>query len=272
MLWTDTIVRRGALALALLAGLGGTALAETLVVRSGGPSAKNYPAGKALAANARITLQAGDTLTVLDSKGTRMLRGPGTFDAEADAGARTSTSLAALVSTQNRRRARTGAVRADGRPARPANVWHVDVTRSTTMCVANPATVQLWRPKIDGAMTVTVRDETTGKSGEITFRAGYQEVSWPVATLPVAEGSRFTLSVPGAAEPSRIRFTLVNADGTDLVGVYRALDTHGCAAQRDLMVESMDAESQSKSASDDRRRLGHAPGRSGGGLALNRHR
>lgn len=252
MLWTDTKVRRGALALALLAGLGGTALAETLVVRSGGPSAKSYPAGKALAANARITLQAGDTLTVLDSKGTRTLRGPGTFDAEAGAGVRASTSLANLVSTQNRRRARTGAVRvpkgALAGPARPPNIWHVDVTRSATMCVANPGTVQLWRPKIEGPLVVAVKDETTGKSSEIAFRAGYQEVSWPVSTLPVTEGSRFTLSVPGAAEPSKIRFTLVNADGADLVGVYRALETHGCAAQRDLMVESMDAESQTNAS------------------------
>ena len=41
-------------------------MAEVLVVRATGPSAKKFPAGKALADNARITLAANDSIVVLD--------------------------------------------------------------------------------------------------------------------------------------------------------------------------------------------------------------
>ena len=68
------------LAAALIAAAGSSAaLADVLVVRASGPSAKAYPAGKTIADNARIALQAGDSLVLLDSRGTRVLRGPGSF-------------------------------------------------------------------------------------------------------------------------------------------------------------------------------------------------
>ncbi|MFP5456875.1 MAG: hypothetical protein ACLGHK_15450 [Alphaproteobacteria bacterium] len=93
--------------------LAGTAAAAPLVVRSSGPSAKAYPAGKALADNAKLTLKAGDTIVLLDGKGTRTLSGPGTFSASAStvAAASTGTTLNALVSGGGEKRARIGAVR-----------------------------------------------------------------------------------------------------------------------------------------------------------------
>src|SRR5262245_7287326 len=96
MFSTRSRLRRGALALALALGLAGGAAAQTIVVSSSGPSARTYPAGKTLAAGSRIVLAAGDTLTVLDSRGTRVLRGPLTLAAEA-AAATTNPSFAMLV-------------------------------------------------------------------------------------------------------------------------------------------------------------------------------
>src|SRR5205085_12101087 len=71
-------VQRGLIAAALL-GAAAPAAANVLVVRSTGPSAASYRAGQSLADNQRITLRAGDQLTILANGGTRTFRGPGTF-------------------------------------------------------------------------------------------------------------------------------------------------------------------------------------------------
>ena len=54
------------------------ALANVVVVKSLGPSAKAYPPGKTLPANAKISLQGGDVVTVLGPSSAKTLRGPGT--------------------------------------------------------------------------------------------------------------------------------------------------------------------------------------------------
>ena len=56
------------------------ALANVVVVKSLGPSAKAYPVGKTIPANAKITLQGGDVVTVLGPSAAKTLRGPGNFD------------------------------------------------------------------------------------------------------------------------------------------------------------------------------------------------
>jgi len=73
MLW-GTVV---ALAFASTAGL-----ANVVVVKSLGPSAKSYPPGKTLPETAKISLQGGDVVTVLGPASAQTLRGPGNFDAK----------------------------------------------------------------------------------------------------------------------------------------------------------------------------------------------
>lgn len=239
MFSTDRIMRRGAIALACLAGLGGTALAETMVVRSGGPSARSYPAGKKLAANSKITLVAGDTITVLDSRGTRILRGPGTFSAEASAGAATTNaSFTSLITTQTRRRARTGAVRGDGGPTRSPNLWYVDIERAATICVADPANLQLWRRDMQKPLTLTIKDDS-GKTGTVAFGAGTMTARWPAA-LPVSEGASYNLSAPGLAAATRVRFTRFNGPMTDPAETASALLAKGCDVQFDLLVTTLE--------------------------------
>lgn len=239
MFSTDAIIRRGAIALACMSGLGGAALAQTVVVRSAGPSAKTYPAGKSLAPGAKIVLAAGDTLTVLDSRGTRTLRGPGSFGAEASPVA-ANQSFASLVSTQNRRRARTGAVRTLGQRALPPSLWFVDIERGATFCVADAAAVQLWRPDMQQAATLTVTDRT-GRSSTVAFAMGQNNAAWPAA-LPVAEGQSYTLSGGGLAKPVQLRFTMLGTPVTDPVATYTALDAKGCSDQKQLLVDATSAE------------------------------
>src|SRR6185369_4761891 len=102
----------------LAAGAAALALAipaaaeAAIVVASSGPSAATYPVGRKLDDAGTITLRAGDTLTVLDGKGTRVLRGAGNFPVAAAAGTPAkSATFAVLTMQRSAQRVRTGAVR-----------------------------------------------------------------------------------------------------------------------------------------------------------------
>src|SRR5690606_12885977 len=116
---------------AALALTPGAALAG-VVVSVSGPSASSYPVGRKLGDDDRIVLRAGDTLTVLDGSGTRVLRGAGTYSLGQTSGTKASSTFAILTERRSARRARTGAVRAGDldTPVRSPNLWYVDVGAS----------------------------------------------------------------------------------------------------------------------------------------------
>src|SRR5688572_22836709 len=80
----NSSAKRQLIAVALLATTS-TAMADILVIRSIGPSQKNFRPGTRLKEGSRIVLKANDSLDVLDGRGTRTLRGPGSFVAGAAA-------------------------------------------------------------------------------------------------------------------------------------------------------------------------------------------
>ncbi len=240
MLWTNN--RRSQAAVAAIMGvmLAGTAAAAPLVVRSSGPSAKAYPAGKALADNAKLTLKAGDTIVLLDGKGTRTLSGPGTFSASAStvAAASTGSTLNALVSGGGEKRARIGAVRsASGidKGGKVPNPWYVDVTRSSNMCIADPANVTLWRPDASKATTLTVAGP--GGNTTVDLAAGQAMTSWPAAAA-ISNGSQYKLSWDGAKAPTNVKFIVVRPATTDMTGIAQSLIEGGCKEQLDLVIEA----------------------------------
>ena len=67
MVWAKGAV---ALGMAVAVGAGTPAWADSLVVRSSGPSAGSYTPGKKLADGGALLLKAGDVVTLLDAKGT----------------------------------------------------------------------------------------------------------------------------------------------------------------------------------------------------------
>ena len=134
-------------------------VASVVVVKSLGPSSKAYPPGKTLPESAKITLQGGDIVTVLGPASAQTLRGPGNFDAK-------QVTLASAAA----KRGRFGALRA-AEVAHNPSIWDVDVSQSGKICVAEPATMQLWRPESDTAVTVQIR-AADGASHELTWAAG----------------------------------------------------------------------------------------------------
>jgi hypothetical protein len=221
---------RSLVAAALLAAAT-AASADILVVRSSGPSAKAFPPGKRLAETARISLKTSDQLIVLDGRGTRVIRGPGTFTAGAPAG--TAANAAA-----GRRRAGIGAVRElEGAQLRPPSIWHVDVARSSNVCVADPAKVTLWRADPARALTLTIAGRS-GRTRQLGWPPGASTLAWP-SEVPVADGAEYRLSWAGAAAPTLLRFRTMPAKPAGLEDMAQALIRNQCEAQLDLFIETV---------------------------------
>lgn len=233
MFWTSSIK---ALVGALALGAAGTAMAGTIVIRADGPSKAQYPAGKSL--GARVTLARGDTLVVLDGRGTRTLKGPGTVDLAARAGTAPS-AFTALIANSGTRQVRTGAVRGGPTVAIAApSLWYVDTARSGTMCLPELARAQLWRGTAATPVTWTLSRASDGKSVSMAFAANQNVRSWPVADLGLAEGVDYKLSGAGLAAPLTIRFARIGATGTNPEDVASALIGKGCTGQIDRLVEA----------------------------------
>lgn len=222
-------------ALAMISGAV-AAEAAVLVVRSSGPSAKAFPAGKAVPDNQVITLKSNDVLILLDSRGTRTLRGPGKFSATASASTAATSSLAALTGQNANRRSRVGAVR---RPPTGAtagrNVWQADVARSGNICIANPADLGLYRANGAGAAQVTVTDMGSGKSAAVKFTEGQKIANWP-AGVPVAANGRYQVAAGG----DNVTYTarMIEPVPAGLEGLAQTFIRNDCQAQLDVLIDT----------------------------------
>lgn len=199
------------------------AVASVVVVKSLGPSSKAYPPGKTFSESAKITLQGGDVVTILGPSSAQTLRGPGNFAA----------SQVALASAAARR-GRFGALRA-GEVAKNPSIWDLDATQSGTMCVSNPAKLQLWRPDVESAAKVMVRS-ADGKVQELNWAAGNELAEWPAA-VPVRSGE-YQLEWSDSGEKSSMTFVTLKSPPADLVGAAQLLIENGCQNQLDLLVSN----------------------------------
>ncbi|QGN53485.1 hypothetical protein [Novosphingobium sp. Gsoil 351] len=228
------------------ASLGLTAVsaqAQSVIVRSTGPSATVYPQGKKLAVNAKVTLKAGDKLTVLDKAGTRVLSGPGSFTLDGsvsrDAGA--ATRVASAISA-NGVRTRTGAVRGasltprTGSASGPDSVWYIDVSKGGAYCVANPSSLVLWRPNRSEEAAAKLTP-VGGKPVAIEWKKGNPLKLWPSAALPVVEGGRYIFSDPVGPSVT-LTLHLLASVPTDDLAVAGLLADKGCTAQLDVFANA----------------------------------
>ena len=210
--------------------------AAVLVVRSSGPSAKAYPAGRALAENQPVTLRNNDVVILLDSRGTRTLRGPGTYNTSASAGGSTS-AMSALSGQSNARRSRVGAVRGapTGAPS-GRNVWQADIGRSGNVCVVNLADVGLYRAESSVAKRVTVTEIGSNRAATVEFAAGQKNAPWP-SSLPVAIGNKYQVkgSGNGLVTLNALQIAPVPAG---LEGLAQSLIRNDCQAQLDVLIDT----------------------------------
>lgn len=237
---------------ALLAGLGaaaglalaGVAQAQAVVVRSTGPSATQYPQGKRLPANAKVTLRSGDRLTVLDKNGTRILTGPRTvvLDASVARDQTAGSRVGNVLSAGSGARVRTGAVRGVP-PASPAltqgpdSVWYVDVTKGGSYCLPAAASPVLWRPNRDQAATGKLTAASGGRTATVAWKPGSSLKQWPTAELPPSDGATYTFTDP-VGPTVKITVHLLASVPADQFEVAGLLADNGCMAQLDVLANA----------------------------------
>lgn len=238
MSWARAIT--GIIALGLAALCTGSAAAQAIVLRSTGPSARSYPMGRKLDANAAVLLQNGDKVTVLDKLGTRVLFGPGSFRLEAVVRRDVGTLGALAVLTKvGVVRTRTGAVRENDEPEAAHNIWFIDASKGGQYCLSDPKLTSLWRPARKDPAISTLRN---GDSREVSVNwpAGVAVRQWPAAEMPLVEGGTYTIAnVPG--DTVRVSIHLLGPLPEQQVDRAALLAEKGCTAQLALMADAVEA-------------------------------
>ncbi len=210
------------------------AVSAGVVVSASGPSAGSYPVGKSIANSDRIVLRAGDTLTVLDGNGTRVLRGAGTYTLSQQSGASKRTEFASLTQRRTASQATTGASRGDN-PPRPERLWYVDVSHPGTVCVTPSERMRLWRPETEGEATYTLRGASDGAGHPVTFGDGNRLATWDTAALPVSDGARFALAGPDGAAAGTLTLAVLDSVPEEPEALAQQLIARGCTQQLALL-------------------------------------
>lgn len=222
----------------------GTAAAQSMVVRSTGPSAAKYPTGAKLKPADKLTLVAGDKVVLMQAGKTRTLSGPGTFGATGTVQASQSLggNVTRMLAKGPTMRSRGGFTRGD--PAAPApadvrapNLWLLDYREAGTFCVADPATLMLWRPDMEGDTALEI--ESAGKKATVAIVDGANFRKWPTDVLPVQYGADYRLSGGGLARPVTVRFTSIDNAPDTVEGSIELLMAKGCSPQLNRLVDTM---------------------------------
>lgn len=237
MSWVRSVMAAAALGAGLFLS---ASVSAAIVVASSGPSAAQYPAGKKLPDNTWIALQKGDSVTVLDARGTKVLRGPGRLAVSQPGRATTNSAFALLTRKDAAGRTRTGAVRTGATGAAPLspNLWLVDVAKPGTKCVAAGSAVDLWRASAAKAARYRITT-STGVTGTVSFAAGEQVAPWDTGKAPVRDGSSFTLAPDVGAVIGPYTFAVLADPPADPEALALTLIDKGCATQLELLSKTL---------------------------------
>jgi hypothetical protein len=149
-----------------------------------------------------------------------------------------SYSQATRPARPTNRRGRFSALRGGAETIHAPTLWHVDVSHSGKVCVADSASVELWRP--NAADSVVLSISGAGGNGTALWPAGQATVSWP-KNVSIKPGAEYRLSWDGKPAPTRLTFATLNSVPADPGQVEQALTAQQCQAQLDALKASSEA-------------------------------
>ena len=225
------------------------ALAQAVVVRASGPSAAKFPTGKKLVDGAKVSLEAGDTVTVLDRAGTRVLKGKASFTIDSKV-VRDRGVVGMLSRTLNNPTSiRAGAVRGvvlpgvAAPPMLPKSVWIADIDRGGKVCVPQGSDLYLWRGSNTTRRTTSLGAAEGGTMVTLLFPPRTSGVAWPSATLPLIAGRSYRMNDDGASDRA-VEFEIVSlapdAIPDNAADLGSLLLSNGCAVQFEMLAESLE--------------------------------
>lgn len=253
---SKSLIAGASLAGAMLAAIAGASAASAepaIIVKS---TVSEYPVGSKIDDDATITLKDGDRVSVLTTRGSRTMRGPGAFLVGADPKsnrnrfANLKRKGAALKSGTGGLRSPSGAV-SKARPQSP-KVFYADVARSGRLCLVDTRDVSFWRPFDDLAATYLLSGPGLDLPVPITFDAGFSLVppdSAPQTSAPITLMGDGTYTIVGGPAGDGPAMTIATVTIVDLGQNYeradllaQALVENDCMAQFEVMSERLFAE------------------------------
>lgn len=229
----------------LLAALSASAIALAapaaagVVVKSSGPSASTFPVGKKMKDTDKITLKAGDTVTILTSGGTKVLKGAGTYRVGAR-GVKTRQRFASLTRSRSTRDVKTGVARTGSGEVRSPNLWYVDVTKSGKVCVTSLDNVTLWRPDVADDQTFIVGPKANDFHYHITFDGSASSRRIDNEVLALQEGAEYSISGPGGKIATTVTFAVIAETPENAEAMADTLIAQGCTVQLDLLAQTLE--------------------------------
>lgn len=208
-----------------------------VVVSASGPSAGSFPVGKKIGDSEKIVLRAGDTLTVLDGKGTRVLRGAGTYSLSQQPGAAKADTFTTLTERRSARRTALAAGREEPILS-PSNLWYVDLTQPGKTCLADTERVRLWRGAVEGEANYVIKT-AGGASQTIAFSDGSVLASWDQQALPLTAGTEYSISGADGATAGTLSFVILANAATEPEALAQQLIENSCTRQLVLLSSAM---------------------------------
>ena len=234
------MIKSAALACAALGMAVSAPALAGVVIKSSGPSASKYPVGSKVDDRGRITLKAGDSVTILTNGRTRVLSGAGEHRV-AVRGASKRSAFANLTRQRSGARARAGVSRGTGGAETPkrSNIWYVDVSQSGPMCVSDMASIRMWRPGKGEAATYMFASTASPDHIHVNFAEDMMVSDWDTSRMQLLAGTEYTITGPGSAEPVAITFVELDGVPNTPESLAEMLIANGCNSQLDLLADTM---------------------------------
>ena len=224
-----------------VAGLGaGVAHAKAVVIKSEGPSQTKYKVGTELPDNATLDLKAGDRVTVITTRGTRVISGPGPKSIGASSQNRRST-FAVLTRQTSGDAVRPGAVRAGGpgELVENDNLWNLDVSTGGRMCIVGTDGLRLFRPRVDSEETYVFGTAGSDFHTHVTFDKGVALASVGAEELPLVAGRTYSVSAPSGDAARSFDLAILDQAPRDMTEMAALLAANECTGQLDMLAEKV---------------------------------
>ena len=229
----------------LIAGLASPAVAKAVLISAQGPNASKYAVGSVFPDTKEFDLRSGDVLTILDSNGTRSLRGPykGRINSTTSTKA-APVSLHDVLIAANEKRWRVAAVRQMSNDTTAAvteesrkripidNLWRLELGYQGDWCFLGGDDVNLARKEAGLGDELHVIDET-GRAMSTRWRAGDASVPWP-GDEPPTDGQTYTISTTSSAS-SLVTVHLLDSSVDQVPEMAHYFLDHNCFAQLDFL-------------------------------------
>lgn len=220
--------------------LAASARAGQLVVVSNS-EAVGFARGALIEEGTSVKIPDGQKLSLIDANGRGLtLRGPfeGVVKAPSGGGGNAAVLQAVKAILVPMQTAALGAVRDGGNVERPPDARMVDISSSTTQCVAAGTPIELWRPMAIRKTTLLLTRLGNGERASAEWPAGAATLAWPSA-LPATDGETYAAQLTDNSVRSQFGLKFVPLAARSSVEVAEKLAHAGCQAQAQLLLETI---------------------------------